>query len=76
LKIGWYTEKKDRGDGGAGVVPPERFAVGKSLTKEQRKAVLATLVDVYKAKGAEKVSKGLDRDGNDIIGYVHSPDLF
>lgn len=54
----------------------ERFAIGKSLTKEQRKAVLATLVDVYKAKGAEKVSKGLDRDGNDIIGYAYSPDLF
>lgn len=56
--------------------PVDRFEVGRSLTKEQRKTVLATLVDVYKAKGAPRESKGQGRDGNDRSGYVHSPELF
>jgi hypothetical protein len=54
----------------------ERFEAGKSLTKEQRKAVLATLTDVYKVKGADREMKGVDRNGNERSGYVHSPDLF
>ncbi len=54
----------------------DRFEVGKSLTKEQRKSVLATLVDVYKAKGAPREIKGQGRDGNERSGYVHSPELF
>ena len=53
-----------------------RFEAGKSLTKEQRKAVLASLVDVYKAKGAPREQKGIGADGNERYGYVHSPELF
>ncbi len=53
-----------------------RFEAGNALTKEQRKAVLATLVDVYKAKGAPRESKGQGRDGHERSGYVHSPELF
>lgn len=54
----------------------DRFAAGKALTKEQRRAVLKTLVDVYKAKGAPREMKGTDRNGNERYGYVHSPELF
>lgn len=54
----------------------ERFAVGRSLTKEQRRSVLETLVDVYKAKGAPKEFKGFDSDGNERYGYAYSPELF
>ncbi|MBK7786840.1 MAG: hypothetical protein IPJ57_20375 [Gemmatimonadetes bacterium] len=54
----------------------DRGSVGASLTKEQRKAVLKTLVDVYKAKNAPKEFKGFDQDGNERYGYAHSPDLF
>ena len=53
-----------------------RFAIGKSLTKEQRKQVLESLVDTYKTKGAEREFKGLDSNGNDRYGYVYSPELF
>ena len=53
-----------------------RFAIGKSLTKEQRKQVLDSLVDVYKSKGAEREFKGQDSNGNDRYGYVYSPELF
>jgi len=54
----------------------ERFEAGRSLTKEQRREVLASLVDVYKAKGADREMKGVDQNGNERYGYVHSPDLF
>lgn len=55
---------------------PDRGEVGASLTKEQRKAVMQTLTDVYKTKGAPKESKGLDQNGNERIGYAYSPELF
>ena len=54
----------------------ERFSVGSSLTKEQRRQVLASLVDAYKAKGAQREFKGLDGNGNERYGYTYSPDLF
>ncbi|MBD9406299.1 PLxRFG domain-containing protein [Acidovorax sp. ACV02] len=54
----------------------QRFGAGKALTKDERKAVLNSLVDVYKAKGAPRELKGIGRDGNERTGYVHSPDLF
>lgn len=54
----------------------ERGEVGASLTKEQRKSVLKTLTDVYKTKQAPREHKGVDNNGNDKYGYVHSPDLF
>ena len=54
----------------------ERFKVGRSLTKEQRREVLTSLVDVYKEKGADREMKGVDQNGNERYGYVHSPDLF
>ncbi len=54
----------------------QRFEVGKALSKEERKAVLSSLVDVYKAKGAPRELKGVGRDGNERTGYVHSPELF
>lgn len=54
----------------------ERYEAGRALTKEQRKQVLASLVDVYKAKGADREQKGIGRDGNERYGYVHSPELF
>lgn len=59
-----------------GAAQPERFEAGKILTKEQRKTVLASLVDVYKQKGADRELKGVDKNGNERYGYVHSPDLF
>ena len=58
---------------------PEQTArgeVGASLSKEQRKEVLKTLVDVYKANNAPKEFKGQDRNGNDRYGYAHSPEFF
>ena len=54
----------------------ERFEAGKALTKEQRKQVLGTLVDVYKANHLQKEVVGVGRDGNEIWRYPHSPDLF
>lgn len=54
----------------------ERFSVGRSLTKAQRRQVLASLVDAYKAKGAQREFKGLDGNGNERYGYIYSPDLF
>lgn len=60
----------------AGTPPVERGSVGAALTKEQKKSVLKTLVDVYKTKGAEKESKGLDRNGNERMGYAYQPELF
>ncbi len=54
----------------------QRFEIGKSLTRAQRKQVLESLVDVYKSKGAEREFKGQDANGNDRYGYVHSPELF
>lgn len=54
----------------------ERFAAGQALTKAERKQVLDSLVDVYKAKGAPREQKGIGRDGNERYGYVHSPELF
>lgn len=54
----------------------ERFSVGRSLTKAQRQQVLASLVDAYKAKGAQREFKGLDGNGNERYGYIYSPDLF
>lgn len=54
----------------------DRYEAGKKLTKEQRLEVLKTLVDVYKQKGADREVKGVDQNGNERFGYVHSPDLF
>lgn len=54
----------------------ERGSVGAILTREQKKSVLKTLVDVYRTKGAEKESKGLDRNGNERMGYAYQPELF
>lgn len=62
--------------GQAQAEPAKRGSVGASLTKEQKKAVLKTLVDVYKTKGAEKESKGLDSNGNECTGYAYQPELF
>ena len=59
-----------------GLPQPARGEVGASLTKEQRKAVMQTLTDIYKTKGAPKESKGLDQNGNERIGYAYSPELF
>lgn len=53
-----------------------RGEVGASLTKAQRKSVLKTLVDVYRQKNAPREMKGVDTNGNERYGYVHSPDLF
>uniref|UniRef100_UPI003D0C51C7 LPD23 domain-containing protein n=1 Tax=Ramlibacter sp. TaxID=1917967 RepID=UPI003D0C51C7 len=64
------------GRGAAEGVAQERFEAGRALSKEQRKAVLKTLTDVYKSKGAPREQKGIGRDGNERYGYVHSPDLF
>ena len=49
---------------------------GKVLNKDQRRAVLETLVDVYKQKNAAREMKGVDRGGNERYGFVYSPDLF
>ena len=59
-----------------GIQQAQRFEIGRSLTKEQRKQVLGSLVDVYKAKGAEQELKGVDNNGNEKYGYAYSPDLF
>jgi hypothetical protein len=54
----------------------KRFNAGADLTPLQRRSVLGTLVDTYKAKGAEREMKGLDNNGNERYGYVYSPELF
>lgn len=54
----------------------ERFEIGRALTKEQRKSVIKTLVDVYKANDAPREFKGQDRNGNERYGYAHSPEFF
>jgi hypothetical protein len=64
-------EQKDNGS-----ALTDRFAAGKALTKDQRKQVLGTLVDVYKVKDAPREQKGIGPSGNERYGYVHSPDLF
>lgn len=56
--------------------PAERFEAGRALSKEERKKVLATLVDVYKRARLDKEMVGVDRNGNEIWRYPHSPDLF
>jgi hypothetical protein len=71
---GGPAARDQREDGQEGLT--ERFAAGRALTSEQRKQVLSSLVDVYKAKGAPRELKGMGRDGNERSGYVHSPDLF
>ena len=45
----------------------ERFDVGRSLSKEQRKTVMKSLRDVYKDNQVQKVEKGLDRRGDDLL---------
>jgi hypothetical protein len=60
----------------SGNVKPNRFDIGYSLSKEQKKAVIKTLVDVYKAKNAPREQKGFDNNGNERYGYEYSPDLF
>jgi hypothetical protein len=52
-----------------GAADQDRFAAGKALTKEDRKRTLDSLADVYKENGVEKVSKGVDRHGEEIFGY-------
>lgn len=54
----------------------KRFNAGADLTPLQRRSVLHTLVDTYKAKGADREMKGLDGNGNERYGYVYSPELF
>lgn len=54
----------------------QRFDAGKTLSPEQRKQVLKTLVDVYKAAGLDKEFKGVDGQGNERWGYPYTPDLF
>ncbi|MDE1545915.1 hypothetical protein PTW32_10835 [Dechloromonas agitata] len=53
-----------------------RGEVGALLTKDQRKAVLKTLVDVYRKNNAPKEFKGVDSNGNERSGYAHSPEYF
>lgn len=55
---------------------PVRFAAGKKLTKTEREEVLASVVDVYIAKKAPKETKGIGRNGEEIVGYAYSPELF
>jgi hypothetical protein len=54
----------------------KRFAVGKSLSKEERKKVLGSLKDVYREAGLKKEYKGIDSRGEEMYGYPHEPDLF
>ncbi len=51
-----------------------RFEEGKKLSKEQKTEVLKSIGDSYKDLGAPKVSKGVDREGEEIVGYVYNPD--
>jgi hypothetical protein len=71
-KNGMWTE--DTGGGSGGGVG--RFAQGKRLTKEQKKEVLKSLSDVYKENKLEKVVKGYDHNGDEIMGYPYAPELF
>ena len=56
--------------------PAERFEAGRALTKEQRKTVLDSLVDVYRKNKAPKEFKGVDQNGNERYGYAYSPEFF
>ncbi len=56
---------------------PIRFAVGKELTKEQKREVLKTIGDVYKDAKLEKTElKGEDQNGDPRYGYPYSPEHF
>ena len=55
--------------------PPERFAVGRSLNKDERKRVLSTLADVYRKKGHQKETR-VDARGEEYSAYPYAPDLF
>ncbi len=48
---------------------------GLKLSKEQRKQVLKTLVDVYKSKGADKETR-INARGEEYSAYPYQPDLF
>ena len=53
-----------------------RFEVGRSLSVEERKTVMDTLVDAYVVNGIEKVVKRYNRDGDPVYGYPYVPEVF
>jgi hypothetical protein len=55
---------------------PKRFDIGRSLTKEEKRKTLDTLVDQYKINGLQKEFMGEDGRGREIWRYPHRPDLF
>lgn len=60
--------------------PAVRFAAGRHLTPDQRREVLAAVVDVYRDGHGGWIapweSKGVDRDGEERGGPAYSPELF
>ena len=54
---------------------PSRFELGKSLSKEEKKKVLATLTDVYKENNLDKEER-IDGRGESYFVYPYSPEYF
>lgn len=69
-----------RGQGGLFDQPPkkesaERFAVGKTLSKDERRQVLSTLTDAYRSKSHQKEER-IDARGETYFAYPYAPELF
>lgn len=61
--------------GEAGGKTPARFEAGAALTKGERKQVLATLTDVYKANNLE-MEERIDGRGETYWAWPHRPEYF
>ncbi len=61
----WHREDADQ----------KRFDIGKKLSKEERRQVMNTLTDVYKAKDAEKETR-INGNGDEYAAYPYQPELF
>lgn len=60
---------------GNGVKEVKRHEIGASLTKEERKAVMGTLTDVYKDNNLE-MEERLDSRGESYFAWPHRPEYF
>jgi hypothetical protein len=67
-------EQLQAGDQAKVGAKPARYEEGKKLSKEERASVLKTIGDSYIDKKNPKVSKGIDRRGEEMFGYEYSAD--
>lgn len=56
--------------------PEGKFMLSKDLSREEKLKLLAQRGDAYVDNGVDKIFKGLDRNGEEIYGFPHSPEAF